>query len=162
MVFWKVRRFWKGRAEHWRNGELGLEKCKIQFEIGHDLLEEKGLFWSRAVPSGLGGGGAGRGDSCPPEIWQSDYNALRSVISAPPPPPPPVIRENTSALTSCSKIARYGAVEALENIRFLLGVRLGTVWGKSAMTDLVAREAGLAEFFRHQLASNHVIPAQVR
>ena len=29
----------------------------------------------------------------PPEIWQSDYNALRSVISA-----PPVIRENVSAL----------------------------------------------------------------
>ena len=39
-----------------------------------------------------------------PEIWQSDYNTLRSVISA-----PAVIGENISALPPCLKIARYGA-----------------------------------------------------
>ena len=50
---------------------------------------------SRTVPSGGGG--------------QSDYNALRNVISA-----PPVIRENISALPPpCSKMARYGADEGL-------------------------------------------------
>ena len=39
----------------------------------------------RAHPSG-GGGGGGWGDSCPPEIRQSDIQALISVISVPPPP----------------------------------------------------------------------------
>ena len=139
----------------WRN-------VRSSLRLGMTYLRRRGCSGAGPYLAGWGGG-AGRGDSCPQRFDKVTITLLEvSSLSPPPPPPPPVIRENTSALTSCSKIARYGAVEALENIRFLLGVRLGTVWGKSAMTDLVAREAGLAEFFRHQLASNHVIPAQVR
>ena len=79
---------------------------RLKHDKNKSFSLRRNILQGRTERGGWGGGGA----AAPPplEIWQSDYDALISVISTPS-PPPPRNKRNYISTAHLLRNSRYGA-----------------------------------------------------